>query len=83
MLFISQNSAFDPAMFNHHVYIDNGLVAESSLPTGASYAPATPLSPTITTPLPVSSDLGELENEDEDNGTSTSKVPIALPIIAD
>jgi DNA repair exonuclease SbcCD ATPase subunit len=72
VLFISHNAAFDPTMFNHHVYIDNGLVAESTLPAGASYTPVTPLSPTVTTPLPATS---------EDDGSSASKEPIALPIV--
>ena len=68
-------------MFNHHVYIDNGLVAESNLPTGVSYAPVTPRSQTVITPLPTSGELDSLA--DDDGGTSTSKVPVALPIIAD
>jgi hypothetical protein len=79
VLFISHNSAFDPAMFNHHVYVEDGLVSESSLPVDAPLAP--------TTPLPDSTDLDELdvavaveEDEDENDGSSTSKVPIALPI---
>jgi ABC-type molybdate transport system ATPase subunit len=32
VLFISHSSAFDPAMFPYHVYLDNGLVVESNLP---------------------------------------------------
>jgi DNA repair exonuclease SbcCD ATPase subunit len=31
-LFISHNSALDPAMFTYHLYIDNGVVLESNLP---------------------------------------------------
>ena len=82
VLFISHNAAFDPAMFDHHVYIDNGLVAESNLPTDAIYAPTTSLSQTVTTPLPATNELDGLD-DNEDDGTSTSKVPIALPTIAD
>ena len=67
-------------MFNHHVYIDNGMVAESSLPAVASYALTTPLNQNVITPLPDSSGLDALETDDEGDGTSTSKVPIALPI---
>ncbi|MDQ2716324.1 MAG: AAA family ATPase [Chloroflexota bacterium] len=32
ILFVSHNSAFDPAMFPYHIYVDNGLVVESNLP---------------------------------------------------
>ncbi len=39
VLFVSHSSAFDPAMFPYHVYMDNGLVIESNLPVVA----ATPL----------------------------------------
>lgn len=80
VLFISHNAAFDPTMFNHHLYIDNGLVAESNLPAVSSFAPVTPLSQTMTTPLPDSDELNML-SEDGDDDTSTSKVPVALPIV--
>ncbi|HEY0756323.1 MAG TPA: AAA family ATPase [Ktedonobacteraceae bacterium] len=81
VLFISHNSAFDPAMFNYHVYIDNGLVAESNLPTGADFAPATPLSPNVITPLPASNE--RIEVVEQDNDSATLQMPIALPIVAD
>jgi hypothetical protein len=32
VFFISHNSALDLAMFKYHLYIDNGLVMECSLP---------------------------------------------------
>jgi chromosome segregation ATPase len=32
VLFVSHSSAFDPAMFPYHIYMDNGLVIESNLP---------------------------------------------------
>ncbi|HEX7735499.1 MAG TPA: AAA family ATPase [Ktedonobacteraceae bacterium] len=83
VLFISHNTAFDPAMFDHHVYIDNGLVAESNLPTGPGFASTAPLSHTVTTPLPASTELAELaaKDMDEDDGSSTARVPIAMPIV--
>ncbi|HVU70611.1 MAG TPA: AAA family ATPase [Ktedonobacteraceae bacterium] len=81
VLFISHNTAFDPAMFNHHIYVDNGQVSESTLPAGEAFAPATPLGQTMTTPLPDTADLEALPASDDDDGTSTAKVPIALPII--
>jgi DNA repair exonuclease SbcCD ATPase subunit len=75
VLFISHNTAFDPKMFNHHVYIDNGLVAESNLPAGVSYTPMT----AVHTPLPATDDLAEPAAESD--GPSTSDEPVALPII--
>jgi DNA repair exonuclease SbcCD ATPase subunit len=33
VLLISHNSAFDPALFPYHVYVDNGQIVESNLPT--------------------------------------------------
>lgn len=70
VLFISHNGTFDPTLFNYHLYVDNGVVAESNLPLAENYAPSTPLSQTAITPLPVD------EEEDE---AATAKVPIALP----
>ncbi|QBD80340.1 hypothetical protein EPA93_31965 [Ktedonosporobacter rubrisoli] len=32
IILVSQNNAFDPAMFPYHVYLDNGIVEESNLP---------------------------------------------------
>jgi len=32
ILLVSHSSAFDPAMFPYHVYMDNGVVVESNLP---------------------------------------------------
>jgi DNA repair exonuclease SbcCD ATPase subunit len=41
VLFVSHSSAFDPAMFPYHIYMDNGVVVESNLPVVASFpAPA-------------------------------------------
>lgn len=36
VIFVSHSSAFDPAMFPYHVYMDNGLVVESNLPVVAA-----------------------------------------------
>jgi DNA repair exonuclease SbcCD ATPase subunit len=35
VLFVSHSSAFDPAMFPYHVYMENGVVVESNLPVVA------------------------------------------------
>jgi DNA repair exonuclease SbcCD ATPase subunit len=32
IILVSHSSAFDPAMFPYHIYMDNGLVVESNLP---------------------------------------------------
>jgi DNA repair exonuclease SbcCD ATPase subunit len=37
ILFVSHSSAFDPAMFPYHIYMDNGVVVESNLPVVASF----------------------------------------------
>ncbi|MDQ6645375.1 MAG: AAA family ATPase [Chloroflexota bacterium] len=37
VLFVSHSSAFDPAMFPYHIYLDNGVVVESNLPVVASF----------------------------------------------
>lgn len=37
VLFVSHSSAFDPAMFPYHIYMDNGAVVESNLPVVASF----------------------------------------------
>jgi DNA repair exonuclease SbcCD ATPase subunit len=83
MLFISHNNSFDPSAFTYHIYVDNGLVAESNLPAALDYVPGQ----TVMTPLPEVSDLVEFSEVDveleENEGTDTSKVPIASPLIAE
>ena len=32
IILVSHSSAFDPAMFPYHIYMDNGVVVESNLP---------------------------------------------------
>src|SRR5207244_3492278 len=40
VVLISHSSAFDPAMFPYHIYLENGVVVESNLPVGqAAQAP--------------------------------------------
>ena len=43
VILVSHSSAFDPAMFPYHVYMDNGLVVESNLPVVPTFAVDTPL----------------------------------------
>jgi DNA repair exonuclease SbcCD ATPase subunit len=55
VLFVSHSSAFDPAMFPYHIYMDNGVVVESNLPVVASF-PA----------LAINGSEAEKENKGED-----------------
>jgi DNA repair exonuclease SbcCD ATPase subunit len=38
VILVSHSSAFDPAMFPYHIYMDNGLVVESNLPVVPTFA---------------------------------------------
>jgi DNA repair exonuclease SbcCD ATPase subunit len=38
IVLVSHSSAFDPAMFPYHIYMDNGLVVESNLPVVPTFA---------------------------------------------
>jgi ABC-type molybdate transport system ATPase subunit len=38
IILVSHSSAFDPAMFPYHIYMDNGLVVESNLPVVPTFA---------------------------------------------
>ncbi|HLZ58904.1 MAG TPA: AAA family ATPase [Ktedonosporobacter sp.] len=63
IILISHSSAFDPTMFPYHIYMDNGLVVESNLPT----VPPVGVMPTLAanglkeTPLP--DEVAEPEDE--------------------
>jgi DNA repair exonuclease SbcCD ATPase subunit len=37
IIIVSHSSAFEPAMFPYHVYMDNGIVVESNLPVVPSF----------------------------------------------
>src|SRR5579875_1932869 len=64
ILFISYSSAFDPAMFPYHIYMDNGLVVDSNLPIVQS--------PLISTTLSNNHTPGD----DDDQGAATQKVAV-------
>jgi DNA repair exonuclease SbcCD ATPase subunit len=94
VLFISHDSAFDPALFDHHIYVENGAVVESTLPVSADHAPVTIASPAqrTTTPLPAARNEQEEEHveqaeepadEQEEEEGSTAKVPVIQPIAAE
>jgi hypothetical protein len=37
IILVSHSSAFEPAMFPYHVYMDNGVMVESNLPVVTSF----------------------------------------------
>ena len=76
ILLISHSSAFDPALFPYHIYIDNGEIVESNLPI----VPASEAIPTPTTePLVTSQDNDQNEAmDDEDLKDMTVRVA-AIP----
>lgn len=91
ILLISHNSAFDPALFPYHIYMDNGLVAESNLPAVPEMAPVVLKKPETTiaeTPreaLAASLDESdfmdeELDDGDEDESMNAATIHVsALP----
>jgi len=64
---VSHSSAFDPAMFPYHLYLDGGVVVESNLPV----VPVAPVAPTLVVP---SSD--ESVASTPDSIVSAVKVPV-------
>jgi DNA repair exonuclease SbcCD ATPase subunit len=70
VLFISHSTAFNPTAFTHHIYIDNGSVAESNLPTTGDHQPVASFDETTTQDF-----------ADEDDEPATAKVPVSLPNI--
>ncbi len=42
IILVSHSSAFEPAMFPYHIYMDNGVVVESNLPVVPTFALETP-----------------------------------------
>jgi DNA repair exonuclease SbcCD ATPase subunit len=85
IVFISQNNAFDPAMFSYHLYVDNGLVTESNLPEVEEAVPVQVTSPALNriTPLPPLDEMDEDEDFDELDEVITAKVPIPSSIISE
>ncbi len=67
VLLISHSSAFDPALFPYHVYMDNGMIVESNLPVVAA--------PQQTVSV-ITEQESEPENREEDNMQDmTARVP--------
>ncbi len=80
VLFISHSSAFDPALFAYQIYVEDGLVTESTLPVAAEYT-----SELIkNTPLPERSVLDVFEIEDgEIDDLSAAKVGVPSPLVSE
>jgi DNA repair exonuclease SbcCD ATPase subunit len=53
VILISNSSAFDPALFPYHIYVDNGTVGESNLPVVSTLA-IDNAADFMETPLPIS-----------------------------
>ncbi|MGH2506876.1 MAG: hypothetical protein ACRDHZ_05615, partial [Ktedonobacteraceae bacterium] len=60
VLFISHSNVFNPALFTHRVYVEDGLITESSLPMPVDFTAAL----TKHTPLPESTTPDVLEVEE-------------------
>lgn len=81
VLFISHNTAFDPQAFTYHIYVADGLVAESNLPVSTEPLPVAPFGETRTTPLPESPEPEDIfADEDEIEKLATVEVPVPSPI---
>jgi DNA repair exonuclease SbcCD ATPase subunit len=82
VVLISQHSAFDPSMFDHHIYIENGLVTESNLPSGGAVFPALDRH----TPQPLPEDTEQklpAEGTRTEEAASPTRLPVASPIAAE
>ena len=62
VLLISHSSAFDPALFPYHIYMDNGTIVESNLPV-------------VEGPKAVNEEKLDDEDEDDDTQDMTVRVP--------
>lgn len=74
VVLISQHSAFDPSMFDHHLYIENGLVTESTLPAGSQTFPSLDRH----TPQPE-----QLAEQTPAEAEAPARLPVASPIAAE
>jgi DNA repair exonuclease SbcCD ATPase subunit len=75
VILISHSSAFDPAMFPYHVYLENGVVVESNLPVvQAAQAP-------YQEPIQIKEGQEQpLDNEDDDDeGITLHVTAVPLP----
>jgi DNA repair exonuclease SbcCD ATPase subunit len=69
ILFISYSSAFDPAMFPYHIYMDNGLIVDSNLP-------AVPASVSASNGNGNSNGHVPARNGDGESGEETAKIAV-------
>jgi DNA repair exonuclease SbcCD ATPase subunit len=71
VILVSQSSAFDPAMFPYHIYLDNGLVVESNLPLVQSTALPGSANAVVSSHIP---------DDDEYDGGETVHIA-AIPVL--
>lgn len=74
VLFVSHSSAFDPAMFPYHIYVDDGQVVESNLPVVTGYMPA------VSTPTPQETPPPDEGEEEDEIDARTVKIPVPSPV---
>ena len=58
ILFITHDSAFEPAMFPYHIYVEDGVIVESNLPAAIAYASVA----SALTPVPLLSEANGHSN---------------------
>ncbi|GHO85503.1 AAA family ATPase [Dictyobacter formicarum] len=76
IILLSHSSAFDPAMFPYHIYMDSGFVFESNLPIVALDAAPQTLTSSDNLPFtPVPEDFDEEEDGDETAVVAAIKLP--------
>ena len=81
VLLVSHSSAFDPAMFPYHLYLDGGAIIESNLPVVpvASVAPIAPLLPTLS-PTTVPPDTDGSTAGDTTKSAIVQKMPVPASV---
>lgn len=71
IILISHSSAFDPALFPYHVYMENGLIVESNLPVVPSLSPAG---------MNGSNGVSDSQEAEVADGESAETVPMVEPV---
>ncbi len=79
VLFISHSTAFDPAMFPYHIYLEDGLVVESNLP----FVPSSPASFQLTSHSNGHSTIADGNDDDDDEMTVRVPVVKLAPVVVE
>ncbi|GCE04869.1 AAA family ATPase [Dictyobacter aurantiacus] len=76
IILLSHSSAFDPAMFPYHIYMDNGFVLDSNLPIVAmDTVPQTMISADSLPFTPVPEDFDDEDDDDKTAIVAAIKLP--------